>query len=72
MRRRLKESAPISTPTSWADIAARREGTLQACEDEEGIAHHIGQPQLVDRDYKKLAHRTSRTGGLAKLSTMRR
>jgi hypothetical protein len=53
MRRRVQESAPISTPTSWPDIAARRtEGTLQAREDEEGIAQHSGQPQLVDRDYK--------------------
>jgi hypothetical protein len=54
MRRRLQESAPITTLTSWADIAAgRTEGTLQAREDEEGIAQPSGQAELVDRDYRK-------------------
>jgi hypothetical protein len=53
------------------DIAARRtEDTLQALEDEEGIAWPRGQPVLVNRNNKSTANRTRPTGGLAKLTTM--
>ena len=53
MRQRLQGTASISTPTSWADRAARTGNALQAGEDEEGIARHSGQPELVDKNYKE-------------------
>jgi hypothetical protein len=52
MRQGLQEKEPISIPTSWAERAERGTGnTLQAREDEEGIARHSGQPEPVDKDY---------------------
>jgi hypothetical protein len=54
IRQILQETGPISTTTSWADRAARgTRNTQQAREDEEGIARHSGQPELVDKGYEE-------------------
>ena len=46
MRRGLQETTLISTPTSWADIAASWTGNIpQVREDEEGVKWQNGQPE---------------------------
>ena len=51
-QRRLQETARRSTSTIWVDKASRRTGnTLKAREDEQGIARHSGQPELVDEEH---------------------
>ena len=51
---RLQEKAPISTPISRANIAARAtRKTMQVSEDEEGIARQSEQPELAVRDYEE-------------------
>ena len=54
MQRRLQETAPISTHTSWADIEVKGTGnTPQALEGEEGTAQHRGRPEPAGIDYEE-------------------
>ena len=68
-RRRLQETAPLSTSISGEDTAARGAGnTLQALEEEDGMTPHNEQPQLV----RSIVRNTRRTGDLTNLTKMRR
>lgn len=73
MRRRMQETATLSTATlststSASDTAAREtENTLQAREEEDGMARHSGQPELV----RSIVNHTRRTGDPTNLTKMR-
>jgi hypothetical protein len=50
----MQVTAPISTPTTWADTAARgTESIMRVSEYEEGIARHSEQPAFAVREYEE-------------------
>jgi hypothetical protein len=56
MRRKLQETASLFTSTSEADTAARGKGNTVEAHEEDGLARHSGQPELV----RSIVHHTRR------------